>query len=151
MQIWDTGGDRRFRNVSRAYLRGSHVILIFFDLSNRDSWEESLDICKLLAREIDCKERSNRQLVYMVGSKADIGEKQHVSALRNEIGPILQEELGLKYRPDLLLCSSKQNTVGQMFDNVAAQFCFKPQFEGFESIPNSARTDQQKVAFLCSS
>jgi len=32
MQIWDTSGEERFKAITAAYYRGSHAILVVFDL-----------------------------------------------------------------------------------------------------------------------
>lgn len=40
LQIWDTAGQERFRAISSAYYRGAHAILIVFDMTNRQSFDD---------------------------------------------------------------------------------------------------------------
>lgn len=37
--VWDTAGQERFRSISPIYYRGSHVAIIVFDLTNKQSFE----------------------------------------------------------------------------------------------------------------
>ena len=37
MQVWDTAGQERFRAITQSYLRGSKVIVVCFDVTNRSS------------------------------------------------------------------------------------------------------------------
>lgn len=39
IQLWDTAGQERFRAVTSAYYRGSHGIVLVFDVTNRSSFE----------------------------------------------------------------------------------------------------------------
>ena len=38
LQIWDTAGQEKFRNIISNYFRGAHAILLTFDLNNYDSF-----------------------------------------------------------------------------------------------------------------
>lgn len=50
LQIWDTAGQERFRTVARAYFRGTHGVIVVYDITNRNSfnamhyWFEQLAI-----------------------------------------------------------------------------------------------------------
>eukprot|EP00301_Raphidiophrys_heterophryoidea_P023277 c7208_g1_i3.p1 GENE.c7208_g1_i3~~c7208_g1_i3.p1 ORF type:complete len:744 (+),score=151.70 c7208_g1_i3:104-2233(+) len=39
LQIWDTAGQERFRSTSLKYYRGAQLILVVFDLTNRESFD----------------------------------------------------------------------------------------------------------------
>ena len=41
--LWDTAGQERFRTITSAYYRGSQAILLVFDLTDQQSFN---DICK---------------------------------------------------------------------------------------------------------
>jgi len=39
LQLWDTAGQERFRTITSSYYRGSHAVLVCFDLSNAESFK----------------------------------------------------------------------------------------------------------------
>mmetsp|Transcript_9275 Transcript_9275/g.29473 ORF Transcript_9275/g.29473 Transcript_9275/m.29473 type:complete len:192 (-) Transcript_9275:1488-2063(-) len=39
LQIWDTAGQERFRTITNSYYHGAQGIIVVFDLSNRDSFD----------------------------------------------------------------------------------------------------------------
>ncbi len=38
IQVWDTAGQERYRSITNAYYRGAEGILIVFDLTNKESF-----------------------------------------------------------------------------------------------------------------
>lgn len=40
VQFWDTSGHERFRALTRSYYRGSHGVIVMFDVTNRDSFDK---------------------------------------------------------------------------------------------------------------
>lgn len=49
-QIWDTAGQERFRTITSAYYKGSHGILLVYDMTDSQSYE---DIDKFWLTEVD--------------------------------------------------------------------------------------------------
>ena len=41
LQIWDTAGQDRFRSITKAYYRGAHCILVVFDISRKDTFNQT--------------------------------------------------------------------------------------------------------------
>ena len=39
VQVWDTAGQERYRSITNAYYRGAEGILIVFDLTKKESFE----------------------------------------------------------------------------------------------------------------
>ena len=39
MQIWDTAGQEKFRNINTSYYKGANGILVVYDITNRESFE----------------------------------------------------------------------------------------------------------------
>ena len=37
--LWDTAGQERYHCLSPMYVRGAHVVILVFDLTNKDSFE----------------------------------------------------------------------------------------------------------------
>jgi Ras-related protein Rab-1A len=73
LQIWDTAGQERFRTITSSYYRGAHGIIIVYDITDR----ESFDNVKQWLNEIDryACENVNKLLV---GNKCDMDSKRQV-------------------------------------------------------------------------
>ena len=39
LQIWDTAGEERFKNIISSYYRGASGILLFYNITDRESFE----------------------------------------------------------------------------------------------------------------
>eukprot|EP00441_Pelagodinium_beii_P018332 CAMPEP_0197667252 /NCGR_PEP_ID=MMETSP1338-20131121/65643_1 /TAXON_ID=43686 ORGANISM="Pelagodinium beii, Strain RCC1491" /NCGR_SAMPLE_ID=MMETSP1338 /ASSEMBLY_ACC=CAM_ASM_000754 /LENGTH=200 /DNA_ID=CAMNT_0043246451 /DNA_START=143 /DNA_END=741 /DNA_ORIENTATION=- len=74
LQIWDTAGQDRFRTITSSYYRGAHGIIIVYDITDR----ESFDNVKQWLSEIDryACENVNKLLV---GNKMDLADKRAVT------------------------------------------------------------------------
>ncbi|KAH0789714.1 ras-related protein Rab-8B [Histomonas meleagridis] len=67
LQIWDTAGQEKFRTITKAYYRGANGILLVFDLTNRDSFEQTKtwmeSITEAMSDPVD---------IVLVGNKCDM-------------------------------------------------------------------------------
>eukprot|EP00798_Chlamydomonas_sp_ICE-L_P029178 gene29178-32401_t len=80
---WDTAGQERFRTITSSYYRGAHGIIVVYDVTD----QESFNNVKQWLNEIDryANENVNKLLV---GNKCDLTSKK---ALADEIGiPFLE-------------------------------------------------------------
>ena len=70
---WDTAGQERFRTITSSYYRGAHGIIIVYDITDRESFEN----VKTWLNEIDryACENVNKLLV---GNKSDLDSKRQV-------------------------------------------------------------------------
>jgi small GTP-binding protein len=69
LQIWDTAGQEKFRSITKAYYRGAHGILVVFDVSRRDTFNQTrvwIDSIR------DSSADSNPIDVILVGNKCDL-------------------------------------------------------------------------------
>lgn len=79
LQIWDTAGQERFRTITSSYYRGSHGIIIVFDISDLESFKN----VKKWFQEIDRYSRKDVCRI-LVGNKCDLKNKREVDRERAE-------------------------------------------------------------------
>ncbi|SCU90980.1 LANO_0D10418g1_1 [Lachancea nothofagi CBS 11611] len=73
LQIWDTAGQERFRTITSSYYRGAHGIIIVYDVTDHDSFND----VKMWLQEID-RYATAGVLKLMVGNKCDLQDKRMV-------------------------------------------------------------------------
>jgi Ras-related protein Rab-1A len=110
LQIWDTAGQERFRTITSSYYRGAHGIIVVYDVTDMESFNN----VKQWLHEIDryACENVNKLLV---GNKSDLTAKRVVST---EQGKEFADSLGIEF----LETSAKTSTnVEQAFLTMASQ------------------------------
>eukprot|EP00286_Rhodomonas_abbreviata_P012645 CAMPEP_0181324638 /NCGR_PEP_ID=MMETSP1101-20121128/20473_1 /TAXON_ID=46948 /ORGANISM="Rhodomonas abbreviata, Strain Caron Lab Isolate" /LENGTH=210 /DNA_ID=CAMNT_0023432841 /DNA_START=150 /DNA_END=782 /DNA_ORIENTATION=+ len=110
LQLWDTAGQERFRSLIPSYIRDSSVAVIVFDVTNRESFDNT-------GRWIDevRQERGDDVILALVGNKTDLAEKRRVS---REEG----EEKARKYKILFVETSAKAGlNVKALFKQLAHQ------------------------------
>lgn len=73
LQIWDTAGQERFRTITSSYYRGSHGIIIVYDVTD----QESFNGVNMWLQEID-RYATSSVLKLLVGNKCDLTDKRVV-------------------------------------------------------------------------
>ena len=74
LQIWDTAGQERFRTLTSSYYRGAHGIIIVYDVTDRDSFDNVRQWMHEIERFANpgvCK--------ILVGNKCDMEEIRKVT------------------------------------------------------------------------
>ncbi|KAH3726743.1 ras-related protein Rab-39B-like [Dreissena polymorpha] len=75
LQLWDTAGQERFRSITRSYYRNSVGIMLVFDISKRQSFDNITSWLGEAKFHIE-----PHQAVYMIiGHKADTDSERQVS------------------------------------------------------------------------
>ncbi|KAG6791500.1 hypothetical protein POTOM_000621 [Populus tomentosa] len=89
LQIWDTAGQERFRTITSSYYRGAHGIIIVYDVTD----QESFNNVKQWLNEIDryASENVNKLLV---GNKSDLTANKVVSY---ETAKAFADEIGIPF------------------------------------------------------
>jgi Ras-related protein Rab-1A len=84
VQLWDTAGQERFRAITHNYYRGAHGVVMTYDVSDRDTFE---DVGKVWLKEVQRYARPGVKMA-LVGNKSDLdgkfedwGEKEEAKAL----------------------------------------------------------------------
>jgi len=73
LQIWDTAGQERFRTITSSYYRGAHGIIIVYDITNQESFNNVIQ----WLQEIDRHAPANVNKL-LVGNKNDLMKKKMV-------------------------------------------------------------------------
>ncbi|KAL9681895.1 hypothetical protein QQ045_013684 [Rhodiola kirilowii] len=89
LQIWDTAGQERFRTITSSYYRGAHGIIIVYDVTEMESFNN----VKQWINEID-RYANDSVCKLLVGNKCDLVESKVVDT---QMGQALADELGIPF------------------------------------------------------
>jgi len=89
LQIWDTAGQERFRTITSSYYRGAHGIIIVYDITDK----ESFDNVRQWLFEID-RYASENVCKLLVGNKSDLTNKR---AVEYEQAKTFADELNIPF------------------------------------------------------
>ncbi|KAJ8609542.1 hypothetical protein CTAYLR_006038 [Chrysophaeum taylorii] len=109
LQIWDTAGQERFRTITVSYFKGAHGIILVYDVSERDSFEN----IEHWVQQI--REHAHKRVrLVLVGNKCD-KESRVVSTTEGE-------ELAQRYGVSFFETSAKSNkNVDECYAAIARQ------------------------------
>ena len=80
LQIWDTAGEERFKNIISSYYRGANGLLLLYNITDRESFESlnswlidiekntKKDVCKILVGT-NCDLEDERKVTYQEGKE----------------------------------------------------------------------------------
>lgn len=71
--VWDTAGQERFRQITRMYYRDSHGVIICFDITNQESFEQ----CDFWLKDIE-KHAPEKAIKFLCGLKSDLADIREV-------------------------------------------------------------------------
>jgi len=111
LQIWDTAGQERFRTITVSYFRGAHGVILVYDVTDRETFE---NIRHWLTQ---IKEYADAQVnVILVGNKCDM--KAELRQVSRAEGQALADEYNLQF----FETSAKLNTcVDDTFEAIALE------------------------------
>ena len=109
LQLWDTAGQERFRTITKAYYKGSHGILLTYDVTNRESFKNVTHWIK----QIDSSGVGDLVKV-LVGNKCDLPNRE----VSEEEGRKLAENYGIPF----IETSAKNNiNIEQAFNTLTGE------------------------------
>lgn len=129
LQIWDTAGQERFRTITSSYYRGAHGIIVVYDVTDIESFNN----VKQWLHEIDryASENVNKLLV---GNKNDLESKRVV---QTDQAKEFADSLGIRF----LETSAKNNVqVEAAFFEMAGQIKSR-----FKATPQAAGNKDKKI------
>lgn len=109
LQIWDTAGQERFRTITSTYYRGTHGVIVVYDVTNGDSFANVKRWLHEIEQNCDVVNR------ILVGNKNDAPDKKVVLT---EDAQRFADQMGIQ----LFETSAKENiNVEEMFLAVTRQ------------------------------
>lgn len=110
LQIWDTAGQERFRTITSSYYRGAHGIIIVYDVTEQDTFNN----VKQWLQEIERYASENVQKL-LVGNKCDLTAKK---AVEFSAAKEYADQIGI---PFLETSAKNATNVEQAFMTMAAE------------------------------
>ncbi|KAG0030354.1 Ras- protein Rab-18 [Podila clonocystis] len=116
LTIWDTAGQERFRTLTSSYYRGAQGVILVYDVSNRDSFND----LQTWFNELDTYCSSKEVVRMIVGNKVDKESSREVSRQEGQ-------EFARKLQTLFVECSAKTKLgVQQAFDELVQQIIDTP-------------------------
>ena len=89
MQLWDTAGQDRFRNITASYYRGTQGVLIVYDVTDRSSFDK----VSSWFTEVRDRTENDPPVIILVGNKTDLMEhavvkQEAVEQLARQLGGV---------------------------------------------------------------
>ena len=88
LQVWDTAGQDRFRAITKNYYKGANGIILIYDVTNRQSYENVKNWITQIREEAN-----PNVVIYLAGNKIDVSEEEKV--VKTEEGKKIAEEFNL--------------------------------------------------------
>ena len=90
LQIWDTAGQDRFRAITKNYYKGANGIIIIYDVTNPQTYEN----VKIWITQIR-EEANPNVIIYLAGNKIDVDEEEKL--VKTEDGQKIANEFNLPF------------------------------------------------------
>ena len=73
LQIWDVGGDERFKFLMPTYCNGANAAMIIFDITNSKSLNQISELTQII------REKASNIPIMLIGSKLDLKESRELN------------------------------------------------------------------------
>jgi small GTP-binding protein len=115
VQLWDTGGQEKFRCINAPYFRGASGVVLVYDITS----SKSLEAVSYWLDEVRQKATADVAL-FLVGNKADLSEQRQV---RESEGQAFAAQAGVPW----LETSAKTGVrVSEAFESLIQRICRSP-------------------------
>ena len=79
VQLWDTAGQDRYRTIAKNYYKGSHGILLLYDVTKVNSFENISEWIKDIRDEV-----YEKTIIFLIGNKIDKSNERKVTKEQGE-------------------------------------------------------------------
>jgi len=108
LQIWDTAGQDRFRSITKNYYKGSHGIILMYDVTSLISFQNIKNWIFQIREIVD-----NKVCILLVGNKID--DKENIKVLTEQ-----GQQLANDYDINFIETSAKNDiNVAETFQIIA--------------------------------
>jgi small GTP-binding protein len=93
INLWDTAGQERFRSLSHLFLKGANIVLMVYDITNQDSFNE---LKQFWIERVN--DNTKNIILGIIANKSDLYENEVVSINDGSIDSLkaaLSEDIGL--------------------------------------------------------
>jgi small GTP-binding protein len=80
VQIWDTAGQERYQTFTNAYFKEAHGVIIVYDISLKESFENVTKWLDLARTHVDM----SKVTMLLIGNKTDMDEQRQVGTAEGE-------------------------------------------------------------------
>lgn len=118
LQIWDTAGMERYKQLTTSYYRGAQGAIVCFDVTNRASFES---VSKWIDNFCQFNNPIFERIIILVGNKSDLVEEREVS--KEEIDKYVKVNNYEYYETS----AKTGNNVDELFFNLAVKLykCYR--------------------------
>ena len=132
VDLWDTAGQEQYRSLGRHFYKDSYVIILVYDITNRESFEN----LKIIWYKDLLKYNEKYTILAVVGNKSDLYEIEKVS-----------EEEGRNYAKEInaifMLVSAKNgDNINNLFNDIVNLY-WEPAFQ--EKVDEMSNKDNGSV------
>ena len=133
--LWDTAGQERFWQLSRYFIKGSHCVILGYDITNKRSFSDIQEFWYNHAKNIV----SEKSLIYLVANKIDLIGKEEVS---EKEAMEYAKEKGIKY---FRVSAKTGEGVNELLDDISYSLIIKFKNNINKNDINLLREDEKKI------
>ena len=119
LSVWDTNGEKKFRGVTVFFLKDPNAVVIVYDITNKESFNNIQNEWLQLAKDKAPKDA----LYFLVGNKADLEDQRQVS---KEDGQNFADDNKMQF---FEVSAKDGNKINELFEAIAKNFIKKVQKE----------------------
>ena len=109
VQLWDTAGEERFRSITASYYKASQGLLLMYDITNRETFDNIENWIKNITESLG---QDEKYLIVLIGNKLDLALADSQSrAVTTEEAEILCKEKNIFWGGE---CSAKDFSEEQL-------------------------------------